>query len=138
MCRAWNSWFADHSEDKRLKRSSVRTMRMWKSRVMTFSCLVDASCSSRDGSNTYLMFGTHAAYGIVLEELAREQPVRETLEASYFAGPEHVEDQESSECFGLLKDEMSQVQHESDVEQTRRLCHKPGIAGTQTILRRSA
>jgi hypothetical protein len=78
-------------------------MRIWKRRVMTFSCLVDSLCSSRDGSNTYMMFGTHAAYGIVLEELAREQPGRETLEAPYFAGPELVE--ETSECLCLLTNE---------------------------------
>jgi hypothetical protein len=70
---------------------------------MTFSCLVDSLCSSRDGSNTYMMFGTHAAYGIVLEELAREQPGRETLEAPYFAGPELLE--ETSECLCLLTNE---------------------------------
>jgi hypothetical protein len=103
MCRAWYRWFADHSEEKRLKRLSVRTMRIWKSRVTIFSCLVDASCSSRDGSNTYLMFGAHAAYGIVLEELAREHPGRETLEAPYFAGPEFME--ETSECLCLLTNE---------------------------------
>ena len=70
---------------------------------MIFSCLVDASCRSRDGNNTYLMFGTHAAYGIVLEELAREQPGREALEAPYFAGPALVE--ETSECLCHLTNE---------------------------------